>query len=535
MSHRPKERAGQRETQYRVKKHQHQRQNIKAKQQKESIIRPMQNHEGATRQTASQVELVVRSEPKPTEMEDAQVGGVDGCDAPQSCEEADQINTPPPFEQNVSQEAGSDEEMYVTSFSGLPVAPPESNVVSQPEHTHNLPNDTIESNEVYLTEQSESSPQTEKKTLTGRQVREDALQRRKRKMKVRSQLVREQRGLALDVHEHETQDLHDQTQQCDVERHAQRDIDQWYAHDEEDDTESEMRKAEEHIRSAADAAGEVYKDSLQGKEQEEEDEEDRNDEDNKIAVHSPRSNATTLFPGDPIERQAHYSEREHVLSGSTGTQVSDEIQTGPSDRRSSRRDRMKPIHNNVEFLKYVAAHPSLGMDAPRTHERQPDTVLVNADTDPQTGRPKSLFPGQSFDPTVAKDATTDTQLSAQAAPYHHTLNVPSHGGRKNARTPLPNLPHQTGNSAVANLFELSRRRKFEDETEETNVHIRTFQDHSPAQLKHWESMKDEVASVEQIWDEFEDDKIYVTSTVDIERLASRRHPKHKRLWSWKKK
>ena len=47
-------------------------------------------------------------------------------------------------------------------------------------------------------------------------------------------------------------------------------------------------------------------------------------------------------------------------------------------------------------------------------------------------------------------------------------------------------------------------------------------------------MKDEVASVERIWDEIEDDKIYVTSTVDLVELASRRHAKHKRLWSWSK-
>ena len=230
MSHRPKERAGQRETQYRVKKHQHQSQSMKAKQQKESIIKAMQNHDGATRQTASQVKLVVRSEREPTDMEDAQVGEVDRYDVAQSCEEADPINTPPPYEHFVSQEAQSDEEGYVTSCSGLPMPRPERDFNSQPEHAHNLSNDNMERNELYPTEQSESTPRTQKKKLTHQQVRDEALQRRKGKMKVRSQLVREHRwgeGLALDMHEHGTQVLHDQTQQGDIEQHAQRDIDQW--------------------------------------------------------------------------------------------------------------------------------------------------------------------------------------------------------------------------------------------------------------------------------------------------------------------
>ena len=50
-------------------------------------------------------------------------------------------------------------------------------------------------------------------------------------------------------------------------------------------------------------------------------------------------------------------------------------------------------------------------------------------------------------------------------------------------TPRSHVEEQISKRNVANVPQLSRRRKVEDETEETNIHIRTPQDHSPAQTK----------------------------------------------------
>ena len=175
-------------------------------------------------------------------------------------------------------------------------------------------------------------------------------------------------------------------------------------------------------------------------------------------------------------------------------------------------------------------------EAHRSHEAESDTRFANSDTDSQTDRPKSLFPGPSFNTKAAEQAIMDAHGSSQAAQYHQISKGSSHGKGKNYRTHLTDLSDLTGNSGVASLPELSRRRKFVDDTDETekaNIRIRPPQTRSPAQLTHWESMKDEVATVERIWDELEDNHIYVTSTVDIEELALRRHPKH-RLWSWSK-
>ena len=70
--------------------------------------------------------------------------------------------------------------------------------------------------------------------------------------------------------------------------------------------------------------------------------------------------------------------------------------------------------------------------------------------------------------------------------------------------------------------------------EQTDINIRTPQHRDLTQLEHWESMNEEIAFVKRIWDDLEKDMIYVLSNVDVDELASRRHPKHSQLWSWSK-
>ena len=536
-ANRSKKQARQQEEQFRITKRTHQSQTAMMKQEKDSVRRAWQNRGDGLRQKirqTSQAGLVVRSEREHPETEDVTFFEIDRHKVPQSRKDDDETNSALPYGDYLSRVGGSDEGTSVMPTSEFVIPRLKQGDDGQPLQTQDLSNEVLGGDEGFDTRQSESRENRQKKTLTRQQVRDGALQRRKKKIEIRSQLVQEQKvgeGLTV-VHEHVNQTMHRQAQQGDVEQpdveqpdvdqYMQRDIYQWYAHDGEDDVQCGKREAEEHVRNAADAAGEVYDDILLGNEQEEEEDGNEND----ITVHDPRNTTTSLFPGGLIEPQADSSEGDHILSGAIGSQMSSEIHTGTRDRSTSRRDIKKPVYKNEAFLEYVAARPLLGIEAPRSYGREPERVHVNSDTNQQINRPKSHSPGPSFNPEEPRQVTVDVR--SQAAQAHYITRGSPRVNGKHSYVPLPKLPVQTGNS------ELSRRRKFVDETEETNIRIRTPQNHNPAQLKDFESVKDEVASVELIWNELEDNKIYVMSTVDIEELASRRHPKHKRLWSWSK-
>ena len=204
-------------------------------------------------------------------------------------------------------------------------------------------------------------------------------------------------------------------------------------------------------------------------------------------------------------------------------------QAETSEGGTSRRDKRRAICRNAESLGQVVNSALPKIQITQSHVERSDGVTVSQDAGLQSGRPPSMFPGPSFVPRGVEARKGNVQSSSPATRHPRAIREPRHGNGK----PLPYIPDETGDDGVANPLELSRRRKF-DEVEQNDVHIRTAQDHKLAQLIHWESMKDEVASVERIWDEIEDDKIYVTSTVDLVELASRRHAKHKRLWSWSK-
>ena len=145
-----------------------------------------------------------------------------------------------------------------------------------------------------------------------------------------------------------------------------------------------MRKAEEHILSAADVIGDVYDESLQGKAQED---------------HGQRNSAISLFPGGPAEPQAHSSEGDHELARITAASGETEIE--PRERSTSRRNKKKPIFDAGEYLEYVAAHTSPETEAPRVTIEEPDAIPVDLDVNLQTGRPPSLCPGPSFVPKEA--------------------------------------------------------------------------------------------------------------------------------------
>ena len=269
----------------------------------------------------------------------------------QSCYGADQTNASPANGHLISREHPADEDVSLTLDSGSAISQSERDDTGQPMHAHNLSNDAVGRNEAHSTEQSDSRRRLQNKRLTHQQVRNEAVQRRKSMIIVRSQLERQEQGggLTQSVHQHAYQDLRDQSQRDDVERGdvdrgdvdcgdvdrsdveqgdvEHRDGDQWCVHDQEDNVESGMRKAEEHMRSAEDVTSEVYDDDLLGNEQEKE----YKANDNGNTVRGQRNTTTTMFPGGPIEQLAHSSGSDHVLVSAAGSSMVDGLQTEARD------------------------------------------------------------------------------------------------------------------------------------------------------------------------------------------------------------
>ena len=104
---------------------------------------------------------------------------------------------------------------------------------------------------------------------------------------------------------HEGRDVeHADIDQAEAEQHMQRDVNQWYANDEEDDVQSGTRKAEEQMRSADEVVGEVHDDIPAGQIQQHRDEEKEDGIDNGDTVGGPTDTTIDMFPGGPVEPAA---------------------------------------------------------------------------------------------------------------------------------------------------------------------------------------------------------------------------------------
>ena len=333
------------------------------------------------------------------------------------------------------------------------------------------------------------------------------------------------------LNRHEVRDVeHTYVDHAGAVQRMQYDVNQWYDHDEEDDVQSGTRKAEEQMRGSDGAVGEVYNDSPTGRngQDREEGEEKECDVDHGDMGSNSTDTAIDVFPGGPIEPTANSSGDHHEPTHPLEPPTFSGSQAETSEGSTSLRDKRKPIYRNQDSFGQVATSAAPKIQTPQFQGKGSDAGTVAQDADLQAVRPPSMFfPGPSFVPRGVKAAERVVQSSPQATRHTHAIREPRHENAK----PLPDIPDESGHDGVTNPLDLSRRRKF-DEVEQPDVHIRTPQDHDLTQLENWESMKEEIASVRRNMDDLEKNRIYILSSVDLEELASRRHPKYNRLWSW---
>ena len=293
--HQIKTKAGHREIQHRVEKHQHETQKMKVKQQKKNMIRALQDQNDVSGQAVSQTELVDRSEYERREMEHVH-NEVDPHNASQSCGGVEQTNVVPTYGQLLSQQHLLDGEAPVTLDSESAIPQLERDDTRQASHARHLSNDAMESIEAHSLEQIESG-------LTYQEVRD---------------------AKHADVNEAE------------AEQHMQRSVNQCYANDEEDDVQSGTRKAEEQMRSADEAVGEVHDDSPAGQNQQHGEEEKEDGIDNSNTIGGPTDTAIDIFPGGPIGPAANSSGGHHEPTQAIETPTFSGTQAGKSKGSTSR-------------------------------------------------------------------------------------------------------------------------------------------------------------------------------------------------------
>lgn len=468
--HQIKGRTGYRGATHRVEKRQPATHKMKAKQQEEIAARALQNRKNLSAEGALQSSFAIRSEDERLEVEEIRLDRVHQFLASQSDESIEQSNVSPLCEQVISQKRLSDKELPERNDMGLVV------------YTDDPPIDIGEIKDPNSTRQKQGV------------------------------------GEVLDpvLHEKLGQRLHDQSQRPNDEQPSYLTVDQRYGYNERD-IERGMREADEQRRSAADVVDEVYDDSLVSEQQE-----GQGYCNDKAGNTLDQGNTIPpLFPGGRTDSEAQPSESAQSPPKDTETQALDESQSESKDLSTSTRDKRRAIRNATELGRETdPVVPEIEVSCADMDEA---TIASKVpDTDKQYDRPRSMFPGVSLNP---KDANHG--MRARASVESSRLEGPFHKDKEIARAPLLNLPDQL----------VGRRRKFEDEPESTNIHIRSPRSGNSshaAQLTNWESTGDQVASIELISDELEEDRIYVTSTFNIEDLASRQNSKHKRLWSWSK-
>ena len=474
-----------------------------------------------------------------------------------------------PYESPVSLVAPS-EEVWVDEGSLVsPLASRSSELErgedSQLLQEQTLTNDVTEENDSALTRQLEPGRNAQKKTLTHQQVQDEATQRRKKKRGLRSRLARKLKGqfeeAGTNSHESANEEWHGQAHQNDAEQ---------------SDVREEMREAEEHICSAVEVVDEVYDDSATDDSIHLEHEDKESNvggvaELDSATTCDPRNTSISLFPGGGVGPWLRASKEDSVQGRYTGLLKSGEVQTEPKRQTSFRHDKRKAVRDAGELLGSLAGNPLPEIQTQESNVKRQDAVSVDQDPSPHLDPPVTPFPGPSFSSQKTTEATMGAPSSSQAVQLHTSSTGATYENEVHARFPLPNTPGQVGEGDLTSSSEISRRR-FADETVQTDTQTRALQYHRPAQLRdgdyevasnskkrnfpnesedtgvqlrlprnpkqaqlnNWEPFKEIVDLIRRIWSELDHARIYVTSPVEIEELATQQHPTQRRLWSWSK-
>ena len=283
----------------------------------------------------------------------------------------------------------------------------------------------------------------------------------------------------------------------DAEQDMQRAANQWCSNDGDDDVQTATRKAEEQMRGADDAVGEVHDDSPAGQTQQSRGDEIDGGINSDDTVNIPTDTMSDIFPGGSVEPATDSSvgHREPIqtVEVSTGS----ERQTETSEENTSRRDKRRAIYHGMGSVDQAGNGAIPWIQATASHAEESDTAIVSGDAGLQTRRPSSMFPGRSLVPDDVEQVTAETHSSSHVPPF-------------------------------------SKKRNFPNESEGVDVQLRSPKNSNQAQLNSWEPFKEIVDSIRRIWSDLDHARIYVTSPIKIEELSAQQLPNQQRLWSWLK-
>ena len=279
----------------------------------------------------------------------------------------------------------------------------------------------------------------------------------------------------------------------DTKQDIQRSANQWYDNDEDDDVQTATRKAEEQMRSADDAVGQVHDDRSADCTQQADREDTDGDTQSEITIKIPIGTASDIFPGGPIEPAASSSVDAHAPIQAIEAPTFSEVQDETIEGSTSLQDKRTAIYHETASVNEAGNSAIPGILVTASREEGSDTAAVSGDAAMSTDRPGSMFPGGSL------ALSHMNQFNEQSSSQYPTL---------------------------------SKKRNLPTEPEEADVHLRPRKTSNKAQLSSWEPFRETVNVVGRIRRDLDYTRIYVTSSIEIKELSAQQHPNQERLWSW---
>ncbi|KAK3045703.1 hypothetical protein LTR09_012748 [Extremus antarcticus] len=212
---------------------------------------------------------------------------------------------------------------------------------------------------------------------------------------------------------------------------------QWPNNDQDEDVWTGMKKTEEQIRSADDAVGEVYDDSVPNQP------EQNSETESDLGVGHGNNNGTLTNVANDIvlgHLNVPINNSSTVHQGpaqSIETPTFSVVQVETSEGVTSRQDKRRAIHHDKESSKQLAnsgssdigtVQPASEINGPESTANQPNEDSAASEPNASFTRPESLFPGKSLIPYGTKQATKGSYTSLEISPSSRKRPFPNVAG-----------------------------------------------------------------------------------------------------------
>ena len=184
----------------------------------------------------------------------------------------------------------------------------------------------------------------------------------------------------------------------DTEQDLQHGANQWYANDEDDNVQTATRKAEEQMRGADDAVGEVHDNSPAGQTQQFKGDEVDGGTSSRDKINIPTGTTGEIFPGGSIDPATDSSIGRHESTQNIEAPTFSEVQAVTSEVSASHRDKRKAIYREMGSVDEAGNNAIPQIQRAASHTEESDTAAVSEDATISTDRPKSMFPGGPLAP-----------------------------------------------------------------------------------------------------------------------------------------